>query len=158
MLSIQRKTNNIFGLGFEIGQSSNSYTDKILYDIFRSKCLNLEEKKEDPLITHENLSKAAKSQLQTKNRNILSRHSWFFKPKHSWKSQSYFYGYCFCCNRFGHKASKCRFSQRQSSFFGLYNIRCFNCHKMGHTNRLCRFSFENGKTQRKLFKDDLKCD
>jgi len=57
-----------------------------------------------------------------------------------------FYGYCFKCNQYGHKAAKCKESimyddlARQKSFKSMLdeNIQCFRCHRYGHRIISCR--------------------
>ena len=47
-------------------------------------------------------------------------------------SQSrYFYGYCFACNMFGHKATD--FYRRN-----MKHVRCYACNKLGHIAKECR--------------------
>ena len=43
-------------------------------------------------------------------------------PRH----QSEFYGYCYCCSMFGHKAARCR-----------NYMKFYNCHNYGHIARRC---------------------
>lgn len=62
-------------------------------------------------------------------------------------NHSYFYGYFFTCNYFGHKAINCRvFSRRnlgfvnRNSFAPLrnYNVICYKCNKFGHIAKVCQ--------------------
>jgi hypothetical protein len=72
--------------------------------------------------------------------------------------QNYFFGYCYYCNHFGHKAINCRaharnnyvwnkdrstygFSNRNyNSFAPLfdYNVVCYKCNNYGHITHFCR--------------------
>lgn len=60
---------------------------------------------------------------------------------------TFFNGYCFFCNIFGHKVSTCRFMVSKlprfgnKQFLGFSNmIRCFKCNMIGHTSRQCKQS------------------
>lgn len=62
-------------------------------------------------------------------------------------NNSFFNGYCYYCNYFGHKAINCRVFARnnfrlmnRNSFVPLrnYNIICYNCNNFGETARVCR--------------------
>jgi hypothetical protein len=50
--------------------------------------------------------------------------------------QSFFYVYCFTCNKFGHKAVDCRTYgknvQARNVYVASYNIECYKCHNYGH--------------------------
>ena len=89
-----------------------------------------------------------------------------FIPRHSIpRYQTFFYGYCFCCSEFGHKAIECKFNlknlqnnyqksysrighlskERSTSdihrnpFASLYNEpECYFCHNFGHKASDCR--------------------
>ena len=51
-----------------------------------------------------------------------------------------FNGYCFRCNRYGHKAINCRVHLPAKVSEGTYasHIQCFNCHYYGHFARDCK--------------------
>ena len=51
-----------------------------------------------------------------------------------------FNGYCFKCNRYGHKDINCRVRLLAKVSEGTYasRIQCFNCHYYGHFARDCR--------------------
>ena len=62
------------------------------------------------------------------------------------KYKSAFYGYCFCCNNYGHKASNCQAYGKHNKIrrnhnpcgpFPNYLIECNNCHNYGHISRRC---------------------
>jgi hypothetical protein len=61
-----------------------------------------------------------------------------FTPRY----QSLFYGYCFTCNKFGHKFVDCRAyginGQERRVYVAPYNIQCYKCHNYGHMARDCR--------------------
>jgi hypothetical protein len=56
--------------------------------------------------------------------------------------QSFFYGYCFTCNNFGHKVVDCRAYgrnvQARNVYVAPYNIECYKCHNYGHIAHDCR--------------------
>jgi hypothetical protein len=56
--------------------------------------------------------------------------------------QSFFPGYCFTCNNFGHKVVDCRAYgrnvQARDVYVAPYNIECYKCHNYGHIARDCR--------------------
>ena len=62
------------------------------------------------------------------------------------KYKSAFYGYCFCCNNYGHKASDCQAYGKHNKMRRNHNpcgplpnylIECYNCHNYGHISRRC---------------------
>lgn len=153
ILSKQRKDNNIFGLGFEVGQSYKASNNKKLYDIFRSefqdaKVVEIENNKEcssksDLTSSHKNIA----SDLQSKDKNFTSGSSSLIKPRYPWRSKSYLFGFFFCNSRFGHKAFSCQFTQRRKSYFDYHSMRCINCHRFGYTNKFCKFALYDWKMQ-----------
>jgi hypothetical protein len=55
--------------------------------------------------------------------------------------QNLFYGHCFNCNNFGHKAVDCRSygnGQARNAYVTPYNIECYKCHNYGQTTCDCR--------------------
>lgn len=77
-------------------------------------------------------------------------------------NNSFFYGYCFSCNRFGHKAANCRVYARNDFKYVNrnylapwmnYNVICYKCNNFGHTARVYRsgvadFSKQNKKVDK----------
>jgi hypothetical protein len=81
---------------------------------------------------------------------------------HTTRYQNSFFGYCYSCNGFGHKAIDCRtnvrsdpirnnnrdthgYSRRNYNYFSPllnYNIICYNCNNFGHIEKLCRSNFK----------------
>lgn len=53
---------------------------------------------------------------------------------------SYFRGYCFACNAFGHKEIDCK--RRNMKY-----VRCYTWNKLGHKARECRSKFQNSKQE-----------
>ncbi|XP_059075139.1 uncharacterized protein LOC131063533 [Cryptomeria japonica] len=57
----------------------------------------------------------------------------------------FFHGYCFYCNKFGHKVNTCRFLQHRTSMFGHNQasgfpntVKCIKCNFFGHTSSQCK--------------------
>jgi hypothetical protein len=46
--------------------------------------------------------------------------------------QNLFYGYCFNCTKFGHKAIDCKKYGRSDTYVAPHNIRCYKFHSFGH--------------------------
>ena len=50
--------------------------------------------------------------------------------------QSFFYGYCFTCNNFGHKVVDCRVygrnAQTRDVYVDPYDMECYKFHNYGH--------------------------
>jgi cytochrome c-type biogenesis protein CcmH/NrfF len=61
-----------------------------------------------------------------------------FTPRYA----NLFYGNCFYCTNFGHKASDCRDYksnvQERSAYVVTHNIECYKCHNYGHISSDCR--------------------
>jgi hypothetical protein len=61
--------------------------------------------------------------------------------------QSFFPGYCFTCNNFGHKVVDCRAYgrnvQARDVYVPPYNIECYKCHNYGHIAHDCRSMMES---------------
>jgi hypothetical protein len=54
-----------------------------------------------------------------------------FTPRY----QNLFYGYCFNCTNFGHKAIDCKAYGRSDTYVDPHNIECYKCHNYGHIYR-----------------------
>lgn len=80
----------------------------------------------------------------------------FGKKWNNFRFNPFFNGYCFLCNRFGHKVSTCKFMVPRPSSFGRNQyfgfpktIRCFKCNAISHTSNECR---QNKSSTRKVWK------
>lgn len=57
---------------------------------------------------------------------------------------SFFSGYFFYCNQYGHRENNCNMLKRKSNFvyktpFVMLNhITCSSCNKVGHIDKFCR--------------------
>ena len=63
----------------------------------------------------------------------MERYSGFFK------------GYCFSCNKYGHKAADCKRRKIRNTHYDSYayfygHMRCYSCNKYGHEEKECRLN------------------
>jgi hypothetical protein len=65
-----------------------------------------------------------------------------FTPRH----ENFFYGHCFICTNFGHKAVDCRAYgrniQTSNTYEAPHNIECYKFHNYGHIAQNCRSMIE----------------
>ena len=88
------------------------------------------------------------------------------------KYQYIFFGHCYSCNNFGHKAMNCKAYEKfhvhkknvssnnpkernHNSFAPLqrYDIECYNCNNYGHIDRECRLMTPTKKAIAREFQD-----
>ncbi|XXG85802.1 hypothetical protein AAC387_Pa11g0820 [Persea americana] len=68
-----------------------------------------------------------------------------------------FHGYCFYCNKYGHKMMDCRFNIKPSigvtrnpfQILVSHNVECHNCYNYGHLARNCRLPSVTNQFQNK---------
>jgi hypothetical protein len=76
-----------------------------------------------------------------------------FSPRY----QSLFYGYCFTCNKFGHKVVDCRAygrkGQERNVYVDPYNIECYKYHNYGHITCDCRSMMDTSMKEN----TDIRC-
>ncbi|XP_059068383.1 uncharacterized protein LOC131858915 [Cryptomeria japonica] len=169
MLSKQRKSNILTGLGCKKGHCSNSTVidkkkckDKIS-DVF----VKVDDKRKD----EERIQSVAKKDMtideKSENReterfiDVISKKKRFkrtpparqqaaFRFNHSFPS------YCFSCNKFGHKATDCRLNIRtfisQKPFAPLadFTTVCYKCNNLGHIEKFCRSGINSPKQEMKM--------
>ncbi|WP_274923123.1 hypothetical protein, partial [Streptomyces clavifer] len=127
-----------FGIGFETGESS--------------KAALPEKTKGSPLFVKQTVPlKATKLQIQPSIEMFKKKRFVEFNQPPKRGRMFRFYGYCFHCNRYGHKRAECKFYVRNSPFvtrnpFSILNshkIECHKCCNYGHLARDCRLPIVN---------------
>lgn len=127
LLKVQRPPHIRFGLGYETGESS--------------KVAPPEKTTAPPKFVKQTAtpSKAVKPTVQPKKEAIHVKSNRPFKKQRKFSS----YGYCFHCNRYGHKIAECILYVKPSmtatgnpfSVLSSHNIECHKCHNFGHLAR-----------------------
>jgi hypothetical protein len=83
-------------------------------------------------------------------RKLYSRRPFYPSKKSMTSYSSYFYGYFYSCNQFGHRAKEYRIIPRRSTKFMSQNpfvpltdmnVICYNYNNFGHIERNCRMKF-----------------
>ena len=73
--------------------------------------------------------------------------------------QSFFYGYFFTCNKFGHKVVDCRAygrnGQEKNVYVAPHNIECYKCHNYGHITCDCRSMMDTSLMNKKVWRRKL---
>ncbi|WP_274923092.1 hypothetical protein, partial [Streptomyces clavifer] len=125
LLKVQRPAHIRFGLGFENGESSKTAPPEKIKFVKKVTAPSKDVKPTQPIKESIHEKKVMKTN----------------QPQRRFK----FYGYCFHCNRYGHKRAECKFYVRNSPFvtrnpFSILNshkIECHKCYNYGHLARDC---------------------
>ena len=149
ILSIQRPSSDMFGLGFVKEKKPENFpiTNKKGGKKSYAKILKTPAKKE--------VNKKAGLISQDENRNNIA-------PKRPNRYLQIFLGYCYSCNNFGHKALNCRTKRKESEYKKMpssiktkgnkniflllqqYDIECYKCNNHGHMARDCKLKLLQG--------------
>jgi hypothetical protein len=141
----------------EILNQQISLTDKIGigYDnkqkhIEEEKSFKLPRKTEERPKSHTNGSKDSNRKVKDHDKSRQDKQASQITPfqrrPFSPRYQSFFRGYYFSCNNFGHKAIDCRAYTRntQERNRGIYNnVECYKFHNYGHIAQDCRSMMES---------------
>lgn len=132
------------------------------------KSIKEKEISEDKKVKWKNLDQQKKKQNPKRTENDgFTRLHYPTKPKQRiypnpsirytmTRYSSYFNGYCYTCNNFGHRARECKVNLRRNINFMSKNpfsplidvdVVCFNYNNFGHIARDCRKNFRRQNTQ-----------
>jgi len=150
MMKQQRDSKKKSGMGYVIEQTSKSAQKKPKDKSANSKLENQRPHQKGTTSVHNGSRNVAHQHQQTKwtqQQRIPSTNKSQQKRFHLSHPiyDNAFYGYCFKCNQYGHKATRCKSSvmnrdlikQRSFMYMPDDNLQCIRCHRYVHREANC---------------------
>lgn len=149
VLSLQRFPSNKSGLGYDqvhmlkVSSLIIQVDDKCCDDTPKEPTMQQKDRQKENTYVQEFAHSPKKSNLK-KDRKKKGYYKQEGQKYPKYKSE--LYGYCFCCNNYGHKSSYCQAYGKHNKMrrnhnpcgpFPNYLIECYNCHNYGHIATRC---------------------